>query len=94
MDVIITDQVEGLMVHETIHHCFSRAVLAKKVNKVLQNMSDDTTRFELLLRSYPSRLLAVLVVHGGNSLLTFVCINLQIKSLKNNTNFIYIPVLV
>lgn len=40
------DRVEGLMLQESIHHCFSHAVLKKKVIAVLQNISDDTAHFE------------------------------------------------
>ncbi|KAK3882287.1 hypothetical protein Pcinc_013337 [Petrolisthes cinctipes] len=52
--VIMKDRIEGLMLQEPIHRSFSLAVLEEKVNQVLQNISDDTTLFELLLRSYPS----------------------------------------
>ncbi|KAK4293049.1 hypothetical protein Pmani_034217 [Petrolisthes manimaculis] len=52
--VIRKDGVEGLMLQKPINcRRFSRCILEENVNKMIQNLSNDTEVFESPLRTYP-----------------------------------------
>ena len=87
IESIIKDEVEEKMLSETRDNCYREDILKVDLTNVLTNPETGTDLIETLLRSYPSRLLAVKNANGRYTHYWFYSFNIEgIKLFWNTLN--------